>query len=39
MKLADETKLRRFQDKTHIMKETLGDLEDNKSRRKLYRPK
>lgn len=39
MKLADETKLRRFQDKTDIMKETSGDLKDNRSSRKLDRAK
>lgn len=35
MKLADETKLRDFQDKRDIVKEALGDLEDNRNRMKL----
>jgi len=35
MKLADETKLRDFQDKRDIVKEALGDLEDSRNRMKL----
>lgn len=35
MKLADETKLRDFQGKGDIVKEALGDLEDNRNRMKL----
>lgn len=35
MKLADETKLKDFQDKRDTMNEALSELEDNRNRIKL----